>query len=84
MDGEKLIQKAMDYVADLFRGDAGGHDAQHTMRVFRNAMAIAEQEGLTELSDEEYEAGCAKYAEQLGYATRWQSVEAGRGVVSCG
>ena len=30
-------------------------------------MAIAEQEGLTELSDEEYEAGCAKYAEQLGY-----------------
>ena len=44
MDGEKLIQKAMDYVADLFRGDAGGHDAQHTMRVFRNATAIAEQE----------------------------------------
>ena len=30
-------------------------------------MAIAEKEGLNELSDEEYEAGCARYAEQLGY-----------------
>ena len=32
-------------------------------------MAIAEQEGLTELSDEEYEQGCAEYAEQLGFSS---------------
>jgi len=30
-------------------------------------MAIAEQEGLKDISDEDYEAGCANYAEQLGY-----------------
>lgn len=32
-------------------------------------MAIAETEGLRELSDEEYEAGCESYAERLGYGS---------------
>ena len=30
-------------------------------------MAVAEKEGLKDISDEDFEAGCAKYAEQLGY-----------------
>lgn len=28
----------------LFRDNAGGHDAEHTLRVYRNAMRIAESE----------------------------------------
>ena len=30
-------------------------------------VAIAEQEGLADITDEEYEEGCAEYASQLGY-----------------
>ena len=32
-------------------------------------MAIAEKEGLRELSDEEFEAGCKSYAERMGYGS---------------
>ena len=39
-----LIDAAIDYVNSLFRDNAGGHDAAHTLRVYQNAMLIAEQE----------------------------------------
>ena len=39
-----LIDAAIDYVDFLFRDNAGGHDAAHTLRVYQNAMLIAQQE----------------------------------------
>ena len=39
-----LIEDAATYIQDLFRTNAGGHDADHTMRVYRNALRIAETE----------------------------------------
>ena len=39
-----LIDAAIDYVDLLFRDNAGGHDAAHTLRVYQNAMLIAQQE----------------------------------------
>ena len=39
-----LIDAAIDYVYSLFRDNAGGHDAAHTLRVYQNAMLIARQE----------------------------------------
>ncbi|MBR2281669.1 MAG: HD domain-containing protein, partial [Spirochaetales bacterium] len=44
MDREKIIENAKDYVRQLFRGNSGGHDTAHTMRVYANAMLIAEKE----------------------------------------
>ena len=41
---ERLIGRAVAYVEDLFRDNAGGHDAAHTLRVWRNARLIAEGE----------------------------------------
>ena len=41
---EQLIREATAYVEALFRGDAGGHDAAHTLRVYRNAVRLAESE----------------------------------------
>ena len=39
-----LIDAAFDYVYSLFRDNAGGHDLAHTLRVYQNAMLIAQQE----------------------------------------
>ncbi len=39
-----LAEQALRYITDLFRNDAGGHDAEHTLRVYRSAMQIAETE----------------------------------------
>ena len=39
------IRAAVDYIAELFRGDSGGHDAEHSLRVFRSARRIAAGEG---------------------------------------
>ena len=41
---EETIEAAIAYVQELFRGNAGGHDAEHTLRVYRNACLIAEEE----------------------------------------
>ena len=41
---ENIVEAAVDYVAGLFRGTAGGHDAAHTLRVYRSAILIAEKE----------------------------------------
>jgi uncharacterized protein len=35
------IEAAKEYIEYLFRENAGGHDVGHTLRVYRNAMAIA-------------------------------------------
>ena len=43
-DTGTLTEKAVFYIEELFRGNAGGHDARHTLRVYRNAMLIAEGE----------------------------------------
>ncbi|MCR4751853.1 MAG: HD domain-containing protein [Eubacterium sp.] len=43
MDKE-LINAAIAYIQELFRDNAGGHDAEHTMRVYRNACEIADTE----------------------------------------
>jgi len=35
---------AIAYIQDLFRGNSGGHDAAHSLRVYRTALRIAEGE----------------------------------------
>ena len=45
MNGDRaVISAAIEYIQDLFRSNYSGHDAEHTMRVYRNAMFLAEQE----------------------------------------
>ena len=39
-----LIQDATAYISELFQSDSGGHGADHTLRVYRNAALIAESE----------------------------------------
>ena len=39
-----LTEQAVTWITDLFRDNAGSHDADHTLRVYRNAMLIAESE----------------------------------------
>ncbi len=41
-----VIDAAIEYVKDLFQNNYGGHDAAHTLRVYRNAMLIAENESV--------------------------------------
>ena len=36
----ELIERAVSYIRELFSSDHGGHDASHTMRVYKNAMRI--------------------------------------------
>ena len=44
MEHTAIIEKAKDYVAKLLGGNCGGHDLQHTLRVYNNALAIAKTE----------------------------------------
>lgn len=39
-----IVEEAIEYVKQLFRNNCGGHDAEHTLRVYRNARMIADQE----------------------------------------
>lgn len=41
---ETMINSATEYINALFRDRADGHGAEHSLRVYRNAMKIAEQE----------------------------------------
>ena len=41
---DQLIQNAKDYIKDLFSGNSDGHDLDHSLRVYSNAVAIAETE----------------------------------------
>jgi hypothetical protein len=40
----KLISDAKDYIAKLFEGHSDGHDLDHSLRVFSNAVSIARKE----------------------------------------
>lgn len=40
---KNITEDAIAYIQALFRTDAGGHDADHTLRVWRNAMKIADK-----------------------------------------
>lgn len=44
MDQETIIGKARDYAKELLGDNCGGHDLQHTLRVYDNALAIAKTE----------------------------------------
>ena len=44
MNDQKLINDAIDYMARLLGGNSGGHDAAHSVRVYENALKIAEKE----------------------------------------
>ena len=41
---ETVTAMAITYITDLFRGRSDGHEAEHTLRVYRNALRIAEEE----------------------------------------
>lgn len=43
MDTE-ILAGTIRFIRELFRTDAGGHDAEHSIRVYRNAMRIADAE----------------------------------------
>ena len=38
---DELIQAAKEYISNLFKGNADGHDAEHSIRVYQNACRIA-------------------------------------------
>ena len=44
MRTDQLTQEATEYIRDLFRDNADGHGFDHSLRVWRNAMMIAESE----------------------------------------
>ena len=46
---EERILAAKRYVKTLFADRADGHDVAHTLRVYTNAMRIAQAEGLCDL-----------------------------------
>ena len=39
-----VINSAIQYIKTLFQNNSDGHDAQHTLRVYHNALLIAESE----------------------------------------
>jgi len=41
---QQIIASAKEYIQTLFSGDHSGHDAKHSMRVYRNAALIADTE----------------------------------------
>ena len=42
MSFEPILKAAKEYIKDLFASNAGGHDAAHSLRVYRNAMMLAD------------------------------------------
>lgn len=45
MEGYELMERGLNYVKELFGGDASGHDYSHTLRVLRWAERLAQEEG---------------------------------------
>ncbi len=39
---QQIIEKAIEYIEGIFAGNADGHDAAHSLRVYHNAQVIAE------------------------------------------
>lgn len=44
MNNEELIRDAIEYVSALLGKNSGGHDNTHSLRVYKNALRIAEKE----------------------------------------
>lgn len=44
MQTDKVTQEAVEYIRELFRSNTDGHGFDHSMRVWRNAMMIAQEE----------------------------------------
>ncbi len=44
MEQSSIEHNAIEYICDLFRCNAGGHDAAHSLRVYKNALMIAKRE----------------------------------------
>ena len=44
MNNEELLNDAIDYVSELLGKNSGGHDTAHSLRVYKNALKIAEKE----------------------------------------
>lgn len=44
MAEEEAVREAQDYIRELFRDNRDGHGADHTLRVYRNALRIADTE----------------------------------------
>ena len=44
MNEQSIIHCAMEYIETLFADDCGGHDAEHSKRVYHNASLIADTE----------------------------------------
>ena len=42
---ENIIDCALEFVKDVFKGESSGHDYFHTLRVYNTAVKIAEREG---------------------------------------
>ena len=40
----RITDEAIEYVRELFQGNSDGHDFDHTLRVYRTAMIIADTE----------------------------------------
>ena len=47
--GESRIERAIDYITKLFQGNGDGHDLAHSLRVYHNALRIAQMEGQGEV-----------------------------------
>ncbi len=41
---KQLVEEAIAYISDLFKDNSDGHDLDHSLRVYRNALKIAEKE----------------------------------------
>jgi len=44
MEEKRILSSAIEYIESLFAGRSDGHDAEHTMRVYRNALLLADSE----------------------------------------
>ena len=44
MNIEKLVSSAIEYVSEILGKNSGGHDTAHSIRVYKNALAIADKE----------------------------------------
>lgn len=44
MNNDELIKDAIAYVSELLGKNSGGHDTAHSLRVYKNALKIAEKE----------------------------------------
>lgn len=40
---EKLIEEAKLYIQEIFKNNSDGHDANHSLRVYKNALQIAKE-----------------------------------------